>query len=50
MDLGRSMAMIVLTTVSVDATYNSNTSSGFGRTNVGKDFRYYLSSMKAAAA
>jgi hypothetical protein len=48
--LGHSMVMTVLTNVSVATTYNSNTSSGFGGTNVGKDFRYCLSSMKAAAA
>jgi hypothetical protein len=40
----------VLTTMLVAATYNSNTSSGIGGTSVGRDFRYCLSSMKAAAA
>jgi hypothetical protein len=39
----------VLTTILVATTYNSSTSSGFDGTSVGKDFRYYLSSMKAAA-
>jgi hypothetical protein len=34
----------------VAATYNSSTSSGFGGTSVGKDFRYWLSSIKADAA
>jgi hypothetical protein len=48
--LGRSTVMTVLTTVSVAATYNSNTSSGFGGTSVGNDFKYYLSSMKAVVA
>jgi hypothetical protein len=44
------MMMIVMTTVSVAAMYSSNTSSGFGGTNVGIDFRYCLSSMKAITA
>jgi hypothetical protein len=44
------MAMTILTTVSVAATYNSKTSSGFGGTSVDKDFRYCLSSMKVVAA
>jgi hypothetical protein len=38
------------TTMSVVATYSSNTSSGFGGTSVGRDFRYCLSSMKADVA
>jgi hypothetical protein len=47
---GRSAVMTVLTTVSIAATYNSNTSSIFGGTGIGKDFMYCLSSIKAAAA
>jgi hypothetical protein len=43
------MVMTVLTTVSVVATFNSNTSSGFGGTSGGKDFRCCLSSMKTTA-
>jgi hypothetical protein len=31
-------------------TYNSNTSSGFDGTNVGRDFKYRLSSMKVVVA
>jgi hypothetical protein len=34
----------------VVAKYNSSTSSGFGGTNVGKNFRHCLSSMKFTAA
>jgi hypothetical protein len=37
-------------TVSVVVTYRSSISSFFGRTSVGKDFRYYLSSMKVVDA
>jgi hypothetical protein len=45
---GCSIAMIVLTTALVAEIKSSSTSSDFGGTSVGKDFRYYLSSMKAA--
>jgi hypothetical protein len=34
----------------VAAMYNSNTSSGFGGTIVGKNIRYCLSSIKVTAA
>jgi hypothetical protein len=47
---GRSTAMTMLTIASVVATYNSNTSSGFGGTSVGRDLRYYLCSIKATVA
>jgi hypothetical protein len=50
MALGHSTIITVLTTVSVVAMYTSSMSSGFGGINVGKDFKYCLSSMKAAAA
>jgi hypothetical protein len=44
------MVITVLTIVSVVAMYSSNISSGFRGTSVGKDFRYYLSSMKVVVA
>jgi hypothetical protein len=49
-DSGRSTTISVLTIASVAAMYNSSMSSGFGGTSVGRDFRYCLSLMIAAAA
>jgi hypothetical protein len=42
--------LTVLTTASLVAMYISRTSSDYGGTSVGKDFRYYLSSMKVDVA
>jgi hypothetical protein len=43
-----STVMTVLTTTSVAATYNNNTSSGLGGTRVSKDLRYFFNSTNAA--